>query len=269
MTPVSLSLTYAARSDVGLLREGNEDSGYAGEHLLAVADGMGGAAAGEVASSVVVAAFARLDDDEPTGDVLTLLGGALKRAEEQLTALVDAQPGLSGMGTTLTAMLRDGNRIGLLHVGDSRAYLLRDGNLERITRDHTLVQSLIDAGRLTEAEAQTHPQRNVITRSLDGVHPVEPDLSVREIRAGDRYLICSDGLSGVVSQETLGQTLQEFSDPDEAVDALVALALRGGGPDNVTCVVADVVDDEQLEELRGRSGRRLLAPLVFNAIVGV
>lgn len=252
MTPVSLLLTYAARSDVGLLREGNEDSGYAGEHLLAVADGMGGAAAGEVASSVVVAAFARLDDDEPTGDVLTLLGGALKRAEEQLTALVDAEPGLSGMGTTLTAMLRDGNRIGLLHVGDSRAYLLRDGNLERITRDHTLVQSLIDAGRLTEAEAQTHPQRNVITRSLDGVHPVDPDLSVREIRAGDRYLICSDGLSGVVSQETLGQTMQEFSDPDDAVDALVALALRGGGPDNVTCVVADVVDaglDEELDDV--------------------
>jgi len=272
VTAVSLSLNYAARSDVGLLREGNEDSGYAGEHLLAVADGMGGAAAGEVASSVVVAAFARLDDDEPNGDVLTLLGGALERSEEQLTALVDAQPGLSGMGTTLTAMLRDGNRIGLLHVGDSRAYLLRDGALERITRDHTLVQSLIDAGRLTEAEAQTHPQRNVITRSLDGVHPVEPDLSVREIRAGDRYLICSDGLSGVVSHETLAHTLQESSDPDQAADALVALALRGGGPDNVTCVVADVVDDELLEELDEdgpqvvgavgvqRNSRRLMLP---------
>jgi protein phosphatase len=202
---------------------------------------MGGAAAGEVASSVVVAAFARLDEDETPGDVLSLLGDTLQRAEGQLTALVDAEPGLQGMGTTLTAMIHSGNRLGLLHVGDSRAYLLREGVLERITRDHTLVQSLIDAGRLTELEAQTHPQRSVITRVLDGVHPVQPDLSVRELRVGDRFLLCSDGLSGVVAQDTLARTLTEHADPDEAADALVALALRGGGPDNITCVVADVV----------------------------
>lgn len=243
-----LQLIYAARSDVGLIRDGNEDSGYASPRLLAVADGMGGAAAGEVASSVVIAAFARLDEDEPSGDLLALLGDTLMQAEGQLKALVDAEPGLKGMGTTLTAILRSGNRLALLHVGDSRAYLMRDGQLERITRDHTLIQSLIDAGRLTEAEAQTHPQRSVLTRVLDGSHPIEPDLSVRELRAGDRFLLCSDGLSGVVSNETLSATLLDNQDPEDAVAALVALALRGGGPDNITCVVADVVDAEEEDE---------------------
>ncbi len=240
---MALRLTYAARSDVGLLREGNEDSGYASPRLLAVADGMGGAAAGEVASSVAVAAFARLDEDEPSGDLLLLLRGMLRRTEGQLKALVESEPGLQGMGTTVTAMIRSGNRLGLLHVGDSRGYLLRNGELTQITRDHTLVQNLVDAGRLTEAEAQTHPQRNVVTRVLDGAHPVEPDLSVRELRAGDRFLLCSDGLSGVVSNETLQQTLVEYDDPEQAADALVALALRGGGPDNITCVVADISED--------------------------
>jgi PPM family protein phosphatase len=241
---VPLRLNYSARSDTGLIREGNEDSGYASPRLLAVADGMGGAAAGEVASSVVIAAFARLEDDDPIGDSLELLGSSMRRAEGQLAALVDAEPGLRGMGTTVTAMLRSGNRLALLHVGDSRAYLLRDGKLEQITHDHTLIQSLIDSGKLTEAEAQTHPQRSVITKALDGTHPVEPDTSVREIRAGDRILICSDGLSGVVSHETLRDTLTEYQDVADATEALVDLALRGGGPDNITCVVADVVDQD-------------------------
>jgi protein phosphatase len=240
---------------------------------LAVADGMGGAAAGEVASSVAVAAFARLDEDEPTGDLLLLLRDMLRRAEGQLKALADSEPGLNGMGTTVTAMIRSGNRLGLLHVGDSRGYLLRNGVLEQITRDHTLVQSLVDAGRLTEAEAQTHPQRNVVTRVLDGEHPVEPDLSVRELRAGDRFLLCSDGLSGVVSRETLQETLIQYDDPEQAVDGLIALALRGGGPDNITCVVADISDDgesgeEDVEETPivvgavgvQRSSRRLKLP---------
>ncbi|HVQ88554.1 MAG TPA: protein phosphatase 2C domain-containing protein [Actinomycetes bacterium] len=256
-----LRLTYAARSDVGLLRDDNEDSGYASPRLIAVADGMGGAAAGEVASSVTVAAFARLDDDEPTGDLLSLLRATLQRVEGQLTALTDAEPGLRGMGTTVTAIIRSGNRLGLLHVGDSRGYLLRDGTLEQITRDHTLVQNLIDAGRLTEEEAQTHPQRNVLTRVLDGTHPVEPDLSVRELRAGDRFLICSDGLSGVVSEETIQETLLQYEQSDRAVDALIALALRGGGPDNITCVVADVTDDEDGEDHDGED-----SPLVVGAV---
>lgn len=240
---MALSLRYAARSDVGLLREGNEDSGYASPRLLIVADGMGGAAAGEVASSVAVAAFAVLDDDDPGTDLLEVFGQTLRRIEGQLGGLIEAEPGLRGMGTTLTAVLRSDNRAGLVHVGDSRGYLLREGRLERITRDHTLVQSLIDAGRLSESEAATHPQRNVLTRVLDGTHPTDADLSIRELHAGDRLLLCSDGLSGVVSGDTIGATLLAHDDPQSAVDDLIDLALRAGGPDNITCVVADVVDE--------------------------
>jgi protein phosphatase len=240
---VALTLRYAARSDVGHLREGNEDSGYASPHLLVVADGMGGAAAGEVASSVAVAAMATLDEDEPAGDVLEAFAATVTRIESQLAGLVEAEPGLRGMVTTLTAVLRTDSRLGLVHVGDSRGYLLRAGKLERITRDHTLVQSLIDSGRLNESEAATHPQRNVLTRVLDGGHPTEADLSIREIKAGDRILLCSDGLSGVVSSDTIGATLLANDDPQDAVNELVDLALRAGGPDNITCVVADVVDD--------------------------
>jgi serine/threonine protein phosphatase PrpC len=242
---MALTLRFAAGSDVGLLREENEDSAYAGSHLLVVADGMGGAAAGEVASSVAVAALARLDDDEPGGDLLAVLAQTVQRAEQQLAALVDAEPGLAGMGTTLTAMLRSGTRLGLLHIGDSRGYLLRDGQLEPITHDHTLVQSLIDAGRLTVEEAHSHPQRNILTRTLDGTHPVQPDLSVREVHAGDRLLLCSDGLSGLVSDATLAETLSAHPDPYQAVDALIDLALKAGGPDNITCIVADVVEVDE------------------------
>ena len=241
---MALTLRYGARSDVGHLREDNEDSGYASAHLLVVADGMGGAAAGEVASSVAVAAMATLDEDELPGDVLEAIGETVKGIEGQLAGLVDAEPRLRGMGTTLTAVLREEGRLGLVHVGDSRGYLLRGGKLEQITRDHTLVQSLVDTGRISEHEASTHPQRNVLTRVLDGGHPTEADLSIREIKAGDRILLCSDGLSGVVSSETIGATLLANDDPQDAVDELVELALRAGGPDNITCVVADVVDGE-------------------------
>ena len=240
---MALTLRYAARSDVGHLREGNEDSGYASSDLLVVADGMGGAAAGEVASSVAVAALARLDEDEPSGDLLELFSETVRGIEGQLAGLVDAEPRLRGMGTTLTAVLHDDTRLGLIHVGDSRGYLLRGGKLERITRDHTLVQSLIDTGRISEHDAATHPQRNVLTRVLDGGHPTEADISIREVKAGDRILLCSDGLSGVVSSDTIGATLLANDDPVDAVDELVELALKAGGPDNITCVVADVLDD--------------------------
>jgi protein phosphatase len=196
-----------------------------------------------VASSVAVAALAGLDEDEPSGDLLEILRDAVRRIEDQLGGLVEAEPRLRGMGTTLTAVLEAGSRLALIHVGDSRAYLLREGRLERITRDHTLVQSLIDAGRLTDQEAASHPQRNVLTRVLDGAHPTEADLSIREVRDGDRLLLCSDGLSGVVSADTMGAVLLANENPQDAVDELVDLALRGGGPDNITCVVADVVDE--------------------------
>ncbi len=239
---MTLALRYAIRSDVGLLREGNEDAAYAGPRLLAVADGMGGHAAGEVASAAAISAIARLDDDVPGGDLLDSLAGAVGEANHTLHDMVAADPVLEGMGTTLTAMLWSGPRVALVHIGDSRAYLLRDGEFHQITHDHTLVQTLVDEGRISPDDVATHPQRSMLLRALDGRADVEPDLSLREARLGDRYLLCSDGLSGVVSEETLHRTLLKVSNLDEAVLQLVELAIRGGGPDNITCIVADVVE---------------------------
>ena len=241
---MSLSLRFAAGSHKGMIREGNEDSGYAGPRLLAIADGMGGQAAGEVASSEVISSIVTLDDDIPGSDILTSLGTAVQRANDQLLHMVQEDPQLEGMGTTLTALLWTGQRLGLVHVGDSRAYLLRDGVLTQITQDHTWVQRLVDEGRITEEEATTHPQRSLLMRALGSGERVEPDLSIREVRVGDRYLICSDGLSGVVSQQTLEDTLAGYQAPHETVQELIQLALRGGGPDNITCIVADVLDTD-------------------------
>ncbi len=241
---MTLALRFAARSHAGLLRTTNEDSVYAGPRLLAVADGMGGHAAGEVASAVAIATLAPLDEDAPGADLLAALKEAADSANLHLRDMVEADPALYGMGTTLVALLFSGSRLGLLHVGDSRCYLLRDGELAQITHDHTLVQALVDEGRISEADASTHPQRSVITRVLDGRSDVELDLSVREARVGDRYLVCSDGLTGPVgSLQTLREALTS-ADPQESVDLLVQLALRGGGPDNVTVIVADVIDED-------------------------
>jgi protein phosphatase len=239
---MTLALRYAVRSDVGLLREGNEDSAYAGPRLLAVADGMGGHAAGEVASSVAIAALSGLDDDQSTSDLMKALGEAVKRANQDLHDMVAADPSIGGMGTTLTAMLWSGTRVALCHIGDSRAYVLSGGEFRQITHDHTLVQSLVDDGRISPDEAATHPQRSLLLRALDGTSDAEPDLSLREAKLGDRYLLCSDGLSSVVSEETLHRTLAAIQEPDDVVLQLVELAIKGGGPDNITCIVADVVD---------------------------
>jgi protein phosphatase len=223
-----------------LVRANNEDSVYAGARLLALADGMGGHAAGEVASQLVIAALAHLDDDEPGGDLLSQLDAAVREGNSAIAAHVEADPELEGMGTTLTAILFAGNRLGLVHIGDSRGYLLRDGELAQITKDDTFVQTLVDEGRITAEEAHSHPQRSLIMRALTG-HEVEPTLIMREAKAGDRYLLCSDGLSDPVSHETILEALQ-IPDVAESADRLIELALRGGGPDNVTVVVADVVD---------------------------
>ncbi|MDN5384522.1 MULTISPECIES: Stp1/IreP family PP2C-type Ser/Thr phosphatase [Streptomyces] len=260
---MSLSLRFAAGSHKGMIREGNEDSGYAGPRLLAIADGMGGQAAGEVASSEVISTIVALDDDIPGSDILTSLGAAVQRANEQLRAMVEEDPQLEGMGTTLTALLWTGQRLGLVHVGDSRAYLLRDGVLTQITQDHTWVQRLVDEGRITEEEASTHPQRALLMRALGSGDHVEPDLSIREVRAGDRYLICSDGLSGVVSHQTLEETLASYQGPQETVQELIQLALRGGGPDNITVIVADVLDLDTGDTL---SGQLSDTPVVVGAV---
>jgi PPM family protein phosphatase len=253
---MSLVLRYAARSDRGLIRGNNQDSVYAGPRLLAVADGMGGHAAGDVASKVVIAALVHLDDDAPSGDLLQAMREAVFEGSEHLREVIRESPQLEGMGTTLTAILFAGGRLALCHVGDSRAYLVRDGQLSQITHDDTFVQTLIDDGRITAEEANSHPQRSLLLRALNG-QDVEPDLSMREARAGDRYLLCSDGLSGVVSEDTLAEALKD-PDPQTTADRLIELALRSGGPDNVTVIVADVVDDD------GR-GAALMDPVIDGA----
>ena len=260
---MTLFLRYAAKSDVGLVRQANEDSGFAGRTLLAVADGMGGHAAGELASSTAIATLAELDSEElPTEDLLTALDDAIVTSAERIAQFIEADPSRAGMGTTLTAILWRVGRIALIHVGDSRAYLLREGELTQITHDHTYVQSLIDAGRITAEEARRHPKRNLILRAIDGSQEPEGETSVREAQAGDRYLLCSDGLTGVVPDEELQRVLSEVADPTAAVSALIDLALEGGAPDNVTAVVADVVQGEADEVAREAS---LLSPVVVGA----
>jgi PPM family protein phosphatase len=239
---MTIGIRYAARSDVGMLREGNEDSAYAGARLLVVADGMGGHVGGEIASAAAVNALRPLDTDVPMNELHTALQHAVKQANENLHGIVETDPSLQGMGTTLTAMLWAGPHVALIHIGDSRAYLLRNGELFQITHDHTLVQSLVDEGRITLDEAASHPQRSLLLRALDGRGEVEPDISLREAQIGDRYLLCSDGLSSVVSAETIHQVLTQVEDPEAAIRQLIDLANRGGGPDNITCVIADVVE---------------------------
>ncbi|MCU1685639.1 MAG: protein phosphatase [Amycolatopsis sp.] len=237
---MTLVLRYAARSDRGLVRSNNQDSVYAGPRLLALADGMGGHAAGEVASKVVIASLAPLDDDEPGDDLLAQLREAVGNGNGAIAELVSNDPDLDGMGTTLTAVLFSGSRLGLAHVGDSRAYLFRGGQFAQITRDDSFVNELLEQGRITAEEALVHPQRSLLLKALTG-HEVEPTLTVREARAGDRYLICSDGLSGMVTDETLGEAIQ-IRDPQDCADRMIELALKGGGTDNVTVIIADVVD---------------------------
>ncbi|WBB65695.1 protein phosphatase 2C domain-containing protein [Micromonospora sp. WMMD812] len=243
---MTLTLRYAAHSDRGLIRDGNQDSVYAGPRLLAVADGMGGMAAGDVASNIVIGAMAPLDEDVPGDALVDALRSAVGTANQQLRDTVDANPQLEGMGTTLTATLFSGSKLGMVHIGDSRAYLLRNGEFAQITKDDTYVQMLVDEGRISAEEASSHPQRSLLTRALDG-RDIDPEYSVRQVLPGDRYLICSDGLSGVVSADTIAETLREYVDPQQCVERLVQLALRGGGPDNITVIIADATDQDIVE----------------------
>lgn len=234
-----LELHYCAHSDRGRVRPANQDTAYAGGRLLAVADGCG--PAGGPASSAAVAALRFLDTDElPAGNVLNLLEDAVQGAAE---AVRDAANGAEeDTATTLTALLWTGSRLALVHIGDSRAYLLRDGALFRITDDHTVVQSLIDEGRLTPEEATSHPQRALLLKCLSPVTSEPPDLRLRDAEPGDRYLLCSDGLTSVVPDARIRHLLTSAPSPDTAVHTLIAAANEAGGPDNVSCVVADVVE---------------------------
>ncbi len=237
-----LGLRYAARSDVGVVRPGNEDSGYAGSWLLAVADGMGGHAAGELASAIAVATFAEVADEQLSeGEALSVLGDAVDLSSERIADVIAREPQYQGMGTTFTGLAWLEDRLALVHVGDSRAYRYRGGELVQLTRDHTYVQTLVDSGQITPEEAAVHPRRNLIMRAIDGVHAVEPDLSISDLELGDRYLLCSDGLSGVVGEDVIARELSG-GDPTGVVIRLVDAAIEAGAPDNVTVVVADVVE---------------------------
>jgi protein phosphatase len=208
---------------------------------------MGGMAAGDVASNIVIGALAHLDEDVPGNAPVDALRLAVDAANQQIRDAVDENPAMEGMGTTLTGMLFGGSKFGMVHIGDSRAYLLRETEFVQITRDDTYVQLLVDEGRITAEEANTHPQKSLLMRALDG-RDADPEYSVRQAVPGDRYLICSDGLSGVVSDETIGATMREYSDPNQCAERLIQLALRGGGPDNITVIVADVTDADIMEE---------------------
>ncbi|GGF47454.1 serine/threonine protein phosphatase [Marmoricola endophyticus] len=239
----ALRLRYTAMSDVGRVRKDNQDSGYAGPHLLVIADGVGGSARGDIASSAAVAALGPLDTP-PGNDLQGLLAEGIEGAQRGIARQVSGQRDLEGTSTTLTVAVFDGTRIGVGHVGDSRGYLLREGEIYQLTKDHTLVQSLIDEGRITEEESRVHPHRNMILRAVDGVHEAEPDLFLVDVAAGDRLLLCSDGASGVLDNPTLAQLLGAGS-VEQAAVTIVQESLEQGSTDNVTVVVADVVPADQ------------------------
>lgn len=243
---MSFVFNFAARSDIGLGRyKNNQDSGFAGSRLIGVCDGMGGHAGGDVASSIAVAHLAALNEEGVSSEPAEELSAVIRESHSEMLQHVTDNPEVTGMGTTVTAILRHGKTLALAHIGDSRAYRLRDNQLTQITKDHTFVQWLIDEGRITHAEAEVHPQRSVIMRVLGDVDARdELDISLQEGQIGDRWLLCSDGLSGAVSFDTLHDTLINIENPGECADALVDLALKAGGQDNITCIVADLVPPE-------------------------
>jgi protein phosphatase len=224
------ALAAAAASETGLVRQNNEDAAYAGRWLFAVADGLGGHAAGEVASAAVIQTLRPHDAEVPPSALLEVLGREVAEANREVARQAAEDPARRGMGTTLTAMLFSGDRAAVAHIGDSRAFRLRDGQLRQITEDHTIGKLVWDADFLAP----------VLARHLDGRPDRSADLGVRDLRAGDRYLLCSDGLSPVVDDRTLRDVLTLAANPADAICQLVDLAEDAGGPDNVTVVVIDV-----------------------------
>jgi protein phosphatase len=242
-----MHLNYSAISDVGRVRRENQDSGYAGPWLLTVCDGVGGAVRGDLASSTAVQALRKLDQ-QPDEDMLGQVAGAIHRADDRIAELVEEDPALNGTSTTATVALFDGTRFGIGHIGDSRAYLYRRGELRQLTHDHTFVQSLIDEGRITEEQSRSHPHRNLILKALDGVRHEEPDLFEFPAEVGDRILVCSDGASGVLTDDRMAEILG-YGTPDFAAVEIVRASLEAGSTDNVTCLVADVVEEVPSDDL--------------------
>ncbi|MFE4799502.1 MerR family transcriptional regulator [Streptomyces sp. NPDC056708] len=246
MSPITkpLGIRYAALSDTGLVRESNQDTAYAGSRLLAVADGYG--SKGAPASAAAIDALKHLETDSiPAGNLLNVLEDAIEQAKQAVNGVAGSGSSPEGAGTTLTAMLWTGSQLALVHIGDSRVHLLRDGELFQITHDHTLVQSMVDEGRLTPGEAASHPQRSLLIRALGQGADVIPDMRLHDAQQGDRYLLCSDGLSTVVPTGEIRRVLSDVREPERAVRELIALANGSGGPDNISCVVADVVELQQ------------------------
>lgn len=237
---MSLILRSATVTDPGLVRGNNEDTAHAGRRLIAVADGMGGLPAGEVASEIVMRRLCVLEQAPVGPEPCAALCAAIEDANEQVRAAADADPAREGMGTTATAALLTGDRLAVVHVGDSRGYLLRGAALHQVTRDDTFVQWLVDQGVLTPDDARRHPQRSLVTNAVQGA-PVEPATALLPVGAGDRLLLCTDGLSDVVTDDAIGQALVTYADAQQCAEQLVKLAHQAGAPDNVTVVVADVV----------------------------
>ncbi|WP_461173184.1 protein phosphatase 2C domain-containing protein [Arthrobacter sp. Z1-9] len=238
-----LIMRFAARSDVGKIRSKNDDSAYAGRHLAVVADGMGGHAGGDVASAATVLDMIHLDRGDYTGDAGTTLADEIQTANSLLSELVHVNPKLAGMGTTVTALLLAEGKLHFAHIGDSRAYRLRDGEFEQVSIDHTFVQRLIDEGRLRPEEAETHPHKNVLMRVLGDVDASpELDLDTLDVKPGERWLLCSDGLN-YVAGHAVERTVRETKDLRECVETLVELTLEAGSPDNVTVVMVEIVEE--------------------------
>jgi protein phosphatase len=240
---MTLRLHATTVTDVGLVRSNNEDAAHAGRHVVALADGIGGMPAGELASSIVVRALAALDA-QPVAAVEpeVALRDTVEAANKTILQVSEADAARDGMGTTVTALMLSGDQVTLINVGDSRCYLERDGELYRLTKDDTFVQALVDEGLLTPAEARNHPRRSIVTQALQGL-PYEATSTTRATRPGDRFLLCSDGLSDMVTDEAIGLALRTHPDLDQCARSLIRLALDAGASDNVTVVVADVVAD--------------------------
>ena len=240
----SYFFSSAVRSAIGLVRQGNEDSALTDAHLVAVADGMGGHAGGEVASSLAIKTLASLsylfkNTDIDNDSVEDLLLNSIHTIDSEIGSYAKERPELAGMGTTLTTLVIVGDRVAMLHVGDSRAYRIRGNSIEQLSADHTVLAELISQGTITQAEATNHPQRSMLTQALMGEGIAHPALMEYELREGDRFIICSDGLSSVLSEKEIKSLLK--NDRTECVNALVEATYLQGAPDNVTIIVADVV----------------------------
>jgi protein phosphatase len=238
---MTLAVRAVAATDQGLVRSNNEDAVFVGNRLFVVADGMGGLPAGELASDILVQALAVVDDMADSGEPLQDLIAALETANERIEAAVADDGARDGMGTTVTALLLAGDRVAALNVGDSRCYLSRDGELTQITRDDTYVQALVDQGVLSPDDARRHPQRALVTQAVQG-GPFRPAGRMVPIRPGDRFLLCSDGLSDYVDDEVIAATLRDVTDRKACATELIHRTLEAGAPDNVTVLVADVTE---------------------------